>query len=216
MSNKQITADALRYWLKKRGYTQAVLAEKTGLSQNYISQIHTGARDGSIEAIDQIAVALGLGLPEFFACKDDLTPEIVFVERVKARPRAGTGGLETDGETTGLYSFHKSFITRKRGRPENMKIFEVSGDSMEPTLADSDLIMINQGDKDIRSGQIYLLRLGGIEDSELMVKRLERRPGNMLLLRSDNPHYEDIPVHMAEVDGEIEIFGRMVWSCREY
>lgn len=216
MTDGKITADALRFWIRKRGLTQGRLAEKSGLAQNYISQIHTGARAGSLEAIQQLAAALDVSLPEFFACKDPETPDTVFIKKVKARPRAGTGGLETDGEAAGLYSFHSSFIRRKRGTPEDMVIFEVAGDSMSPTLTDGDLIMINTQDRDARTGLVYLLRLGRGEDSELMVKRLERRPGNILLLRSDNPDYEDIPAAMDGAEGEIEIFGRMVWSCREY
>jgi len=50
-----------------------------------------------------------------------------------------------------------------------------------------------------------------------MVKRLERRSGNILLIRSDNEErYAPVPINMDSEAGEIEIFGRMVWSCREY
>ena len=217
MKEKDLVADAIKFWMEKAHINQSELAMGIEVEPATVSQYVTKRRAPSLEMSLKMAEYFGVSLPEFFSCKDDLTPEIVFVERVKARPRAGTGGLETDGETTGLYSFHKSFLARKRGKPETMKIFEVSGDSMEPTLADGDLIMINQADKDVRTGHIYLLRLGaGENDSELMVKRLERRPGGVLLIRSDNPRYEDIPVDMNTVDGEIEIFGRMVWSCREY
>lgn len=213
MKDERITADALEFWLKKSRMTQAELAEKTGLAQNYISQIKTGTRGApSIKAIQQIAEAFDLSLLEFLSGKDDMASEIVFVERVTARPRAGTGGLETDVEHAGNYAFHRSFIERKRGHPDAMKIFEVAGDSMDPTLTDGDLILVNLREKDVRSGRIYLLRIG----EELMVKRLETRPGGVLLIRSDNKDYDDLPVNLEEVDGEIEIYGRMVWSCREY
>lgn len=207
-----ITTEALRYWLHKRKMSQYALAHKIESAPNTISQIATGQRNPSLDLLEKMAEALEVSLPEFFACKDDLTPDIVFVERVKARPRAGNGGLETDGEHDGLYSFHSSFIARKRGKPDDMKIFAVAGDSMAPTLNDNDLIMVNLKERDVRSGYVYLLRMG----DELMVKRLENRPGGILLIRSDNSAYEDIPVNKADIGGEIEIFGRMVWSCREY
>ena len=79
-------------------------------------------------------------------------------------------------------------------------------------MNDRDLILVNLKEKHVRSGYVYLIRIG----NELMVKRLENRPGGVLLIRSDNPDYEDIPVNLEEVDGDIEIHGRMVWSCREY
>ncbi len=211
-SEQKITAEALHYWIKKRGLTQAQLAEKAELAQNYISQINTGSRYGSIEALQKIAEALGLSLPEFFACKDTTLPELVYVQRVKARPSAGSGSLETDAEHAGYYSFHSSFIARKRGTADSMKIFEVSGDSMSPTLDDGDLIMINMKEADVRTGHIYLLRI----EEELLVKRLETRPGGVLLIRSDNPDYETITVNRHDENLDMQIFGRMVWSCREY
>jgi phage repressor protein C with HTH and peptisase S24 domain len=212
MRENKITADALRFWIKKRGLTQAALAEKAGLAQNYISQIHTGARPGSVDVLQKIAAALNLSLPEFFACRDESRPDLVFIERLKARPRAGTGGLETDPDTEGYYSFHSDFIARKRGDENSMKLFEVAGDSMNPTLADGDLILVNLREKDVRSGCVYLLRM----EDELMVKRLENRPGGVLLIRSDNPDYEDLPVRKNSGDADVEVLGRMVWSCREY
>lgn len=212
MKDDKLAAEALSFWLEKKSLTQAALAERTGLAQNYISQIKTGVRGApSIKALQQIAEGLGLSLLEFLSCKDSSAPDIVFVERVKAVPRAG-GGLEVDGEHSGLYSFHSSFIARKRGTRESMKIFQIAGDSMEPTLSDSDLIMVNLVETAVRSGYIYLVRM----EEELMVKRLENRPGGILLLRSDNRNYADIAVPKGDESIDFRIFGRMVWSCREY
>lgn len=212
MKDHLLFTDALAFWLETKGLTQIELARRMGVNPNTISQYKTGERTPPMDRLEDLVEALGVSLPEFFACKDETKPDIVFIERVKAKPMAGLGGLETDGDAEGFYSFHSNFIARKRGTPKSMKIFEVTGDSMTPTLADSDLIMVNLADKDVRSGYIYLMRM----EEELMVKRLENRPGGILLIRSDNPDYEDIPVSKNDPTVDIEVFGRMVWSCREY
>ncbi|MDL2268267.1 helix-turn-helix domain-containing protein [Desulfovibrio sp. OttesenSCG-928-G15] len=211
MNEKKITAEALSFWLDKSNMTQGELAKRTSLAQNYISQIKTGRRFGSFEAMGAIADAFGVSLPSFLACEENTGPDTVFVERVSARPSAGSGSLETDVEHRGLYSFHRSFIQRKGGTPDDMKIFEVSGDSMEPTLGDGDLIMINLRETTIKTGHIYLVRI----DDELYVKRLEPRPG-VMLLKSDNTSYESISIDKNDESKNWEVFGRMVWSCREY
>lgn len=219
MKDERIAADALEFWLNKTRMAQAELAEKAGLAQNYISQIKSGARGApSIKALQKIAEALGLSLLEFLACKDESLPDIECVPLVKAVPRAGSGGLETDGEHLQMYSFHSKFLQRKGGNKETMRLFKIDGDSMEPTLFSGDMIMVNTTDaaRHIFTSNIYLLRLGIGDESELMVKRLERRPGNILMIRSDNDRYEDIPVSLDDMGKEAEIFGRMVWSCREY
>lgn len=208
-----VTGKALTYWIKKVGIKQTDLSEKTGISQPHISAMARGLKNIKAEFLEKICDALEISLPDFFACDNSEAPEIVFVPLLKARPRAGTGGLETDSDQVRLYSFHASFLERKRGTPDSMRLFRVDGDSMEPTLRSGDMIMVNTTDaaRHVATGNVYLLRIG----EELMVKRLENRPGNVLLIRSDNKDYEDLPVNLAEVDG-IEIFGRMVWSCREY
>lgn len=212
MSQPKITSAALRYWMKKKNITQTKLAEITGLSQNYISQINTGARPGSLETIQLISNALDLDLPDFLACKDENLPEFVFVEKVLAKPQETSDSLVTDGDHAGYYAFHNSFIARKGGTPNDMKIFEIAGNSMSPTLKDRDFILVNLKDTNIRTGYIYLIRM----DDELMVKRLENRPGGILILRSDNPDYDDIKIDKNNEDIGVQVYGRMVWSCREY
>ena len=211
MKDRLIFTDSLDFWLNRLNISQGELAERMGVNRNTISQYKTGERTPPMDRLEDLVKALDLTLPQFFSCKDDRSPDIVFVEKVRAKPRAGNGGLEVDSEHDGYYAFRRDFIIRKRGTEEDMKIFEVAGDSMSPTLNDGDFIMVHTKATDIRTGLIYLLRIG----SELMVKRLEARPGNVLLIRSDNPVYEPIPVDMSDND-DIQIFGRMIWSCREY
>ena len=212
MRDKLLFTEALSFWLDKKKMTQSDLAERMGVNKNTISQYKTGSRTPPLDTLELLVDKLGVSFAEFFSRKDGSEPDIVFIERVKAKPRAGTGGMETDFGYGGLYSFHSSFIVRKSGTEKSMKIFEVAGDSMFPTLVDGDLIMVNTAECDVRTGRVYLLRIG----EELMVKRLETRPGGVLLLRSDNPDYEDIPVNRHDESADVEILGRMVWSCREY
>ncbi|MDL2316278.1 LexA family transcriptional regulator [Desulfovibrio sp. OttesenSCG-928-A18] len=212
MNEKDIVAHAVKFWLKKKHMKQNELAEAARVEPSTVSQIANGHRLPSLELAGRMAGVFGISLPEFFACKDDELPELAFVPLVKAVPRAGTGGLELDGEQIRLYSFHNSFLMRKQGGTDSMRLFKIDGDSMEPTLHHGDMIMINLRQTHISSGAIYLLRLEG----ELMVKRLENRPGGLLLIRSDNPAYDDITIAKDDETIDAEVFGRMVWSCREY
>ena len=74
-----------------------------------------------------------------------------------------------------------------QARPEDLSIIRVSGDSMSPTLADGDDILVDRSDgaARLRDG-IYVLT----RDDTLMVKRLSLHPaGNSLTIASDNPAY---------------------------
>jgi DNA-binding XRE family transcriptional regulator len=57
-------ANPVKVWRKYRGLGQQELAEKAGLSGPYLSQLETGKRKGSLEALNAIARALGVSLDD--------------------------------------------------------------------------------------------------------------------------------------------------------
>ncbi|HKR23802.1 MAG TPA: S24 family peptidase, partial [Allosphingosinicella sp.] len=96
-----------------------------------------------------------------------------------------------------------------RGAPEQLSIIRVSGDSMAPTLADGDEILVDRGDgaDGLRDG-IYVLRI----DDALVVKRLAVGPVvGTLSVRSDNPAYPGWP---SCDPAAVDIVGRVVWAGR--
>lgn len=100
-------------------------------------------------------------------------------------------------------------------KPEDLRImFNVSpkarigiipcfGNSMEPTIMESDLVVFCHDGQEAIEGAIYVCRY----DNELLVKRFKKRPYFALI--SDNKDYE--PIKIAE-DLNIEILGRVVGS----
>ena len=56
----------LRFLRKERCVTQTELAERTGLHQNYISEIEHGKRNITLRVMENIAMALGVQEKEFF------------------------------------------------------------------------------------------------------------------------------------------------------
>ena len=54
----------LKVWRAHRGVSARNLAEKTGLSPSYISEIESGRKEGSISAMKKIAEALRLDLDD--------------------------------------------------------------------------------------------------------------------------------------------------------
>ena len=54
----------LAFWRRKRGVTQSQLAKEAGVTQNYISDLETGNREGSPVQWLRIARVLGVPLEE--------------------------------------------------------------------------------------------------------------------------------------------------------
>ena len=59
-------AKRIRELRKSSDFTQSDLAEKTGLSTNFIALLEQGKRSPSIETLDKIAAALKVTLHELF------------------------------------------------------------------------------------------------------------------------------------------------------
>ncbi len=56
----------IRVWREHRGMTGRDLADAVGVRQSYISQIETGKREGSIDVLRRIAIALGITLDDLY------------------------------------------------------------------------------------------------------------------------------------------------------
>lgn len=85
---------------------------------------------------------------------------------------------------------------------KNIDALEVRGDSMEPLLHDGDLIAVDRSRQRVRSGGIYVLRIG----EELFIKQVEHDEGDGWACISLNPAY---PVIHAEAS-EMHIIGEAV------
>jgi phage repressor protein C with HTH and peptisase S24 domain len=90
-----------------------------------------------------------------------------------------------------------------------MSLIRVDGDSMEPTLMDGDLVLVDRGRNFVDpAGGIYAITI----DDESAVKRLQPIfPSSRMRIISDNPVYPPIE---ADPD-QIRISGKVIWFGRE-
>jgi ribosome-binding protein aMBF1 (putative translation factor) len=60
-------AHPVRVWRKHRGLTVTQLADRVGMAQSYVTEIETGKKPGSLDAMRKIAAALGISLDDLVA-----------------------------------------------------------------------------------------------------------------------------------------------------
>ncbi len=130
------------------------------------------------------------------------------VPKVQARLCAGGGSFEVDSNISGYYAFKKDWL-RSRGSADRMVLMDVFGNSMTPEIKDGDAVLIDQSQSDIIAGAIYAVGI----DETIMVKRLEKHPGKLVLL-SDNREYAPIFLSEGEIES-VRIIGKVLWICRE-
>ncbi|CAN5338782.1 S24 family peptidase [soil metagenome] len=137
--------------------------------------------------------------------------ELVYIRQVDISFAMGDGAVIDDYPSVGLIPFNLRFIQAMTGADTaNLVIATGHGDSMEPTLLRSDLIMFDTSQNRMAHGdQIWALSYA----DNGMVKRLRRimtDDGARIVIMSDNPIVSD---QIARPE-DIHIIGKVVWVGR--
>ena len=106
------------------------------------------------------------------------------VRRVLFRLSAGVSGYEIeyeDGESEPIFMARRWF-DQHGYRPGRLLAIKVTGRSMEPSLYDGDLVIVNLDDTRLQDGQVFAANYEG----ELVIKRL-KRDAQQWFLSSDSP-----------------------------
>ncbi len=135
---------------------------------------------------------------------------LVPIRRSAVRASAGAGTIGEDESARPYFAFDPLWLRALTATPsERLTMIRVEGDSMAPTLAAGDDILIDHADlaDGLRDG-IYVLRV----DEALLVKRLAIHPfGGRVSVQSDNPAYPDWPDRALD---ELHCIGRVIWAGR--
>lgn len=126
------------------------------------------------------------------------------IRRLDVEASAGPGAFAQDEVARVGVLLDPRLLDDLRLDPSAAAMLRARGDSMEPTIADGDSIVVDERDTQVRvTPAIFVLRW----DGALLVKRVSRRETGVVIA-SDNPVYPPI---LAE---SVEIVGRVVWLSR--
>lgn len=191
------------YKADNKGATQTWLGAETGIgSQGAVGQYLRGAIPLNIEALMAFCRVIGAdpahvsprlagkvhihGLPNVkqVVVAEDGDPEFIQIPMVKLRLSAGVTGFQTepDRREGGTLGMRRSWVERTGLAPEKLIAIQVQGESMEPSLYEDDVVVINTADRKPVDGAVFAVNYEG----EAVVKRFARDAGDWWLT-SDNP-----------------------------
>ena len=222
-NRKAIIASRTAEQMRAKDLTQAALARKVGATQGAIQQVLSGATARS-RFLPEIAAALGVSVAYLQGMTDEpkaeyvevgQSPEDVLAENNVARVREvdvsygmGGGGFVDEYVEERWSIFDAQWLSRiTRSIPDQLFVARGLGDSMMPTLLDSDTLLIDRGQRRMaQQDRIWALTYGDVG----MIKRLRRLPSGRFLVMSDNSAIT--PFEAAE--GELHLLGRVIWVGR--
>lgn len=203
------------------GLTQAVLGEKIGLKWSQIRDMESGKVkvDTLVAKILYYTVNanpdwLLEGTKPMFLEKARVSEDYAYIPLYDVKVAAGAGAFPPEGEEVkDMLAFKRDWIISElRVNVSGLNMLFVEGDSMTPTLNPGDVMLIVKDQELVIQDGIYVVRLEGA----LLVKRLQRLPGNILKVKSDNQNYEPYTIDLTKEHKDFAIIGRVVWAGRRF
>lgn len=200
--------------------TQSELGAKIGLKWSQIRDMESGKVkvDHLIAKILYYEVNVNPGwilegTKPMFLEKGHASEDYAYIPFYNVMAAAGAGAFPPeDEEVKDLLAFKREWIISElRVSAEQLVTLFVEGDSMTPTLNPGDIMLMIKDQVMVRDG-IYVVRL----DDALLVKRLQRLPGNLLKVKSDNANYEPYTIDLTKEHTDFVIIGRVVWAGRRF
>lgn len=208
-----IDADWIKSKLSGRHGEQARLAEHMGIDQDKLSKILKGVRRVQAAEVPKVISffedADADKLPEAVELPDTVTSasgsSMVPVYDVAAS--AGNGANVDDYEAIAFsLAFPPDYLRRiTKARPDCLAIISVKGDSMEPTLKDDDVVMLDRSKTSLSYDGLFVLRFG----DALHVKRVTRaaKPGFVTIISDNRGAY---PMQEWPED-QVSVIGKVIW-----
>lgn len=223
-THSNLIGERLRIEMKKRGITSAELAKRSDVKMSFLYDVISGkSANPSTVKLAKVAEVLCVNLNYLVGntnnpARDDIYPfrpaaddDYVSIARISVDVSAGAGSVVSQEHPAESYHFRRAWICNHLGASqEQLRMLYVRGDSMEPTLCNDDLLLIDTEKKLPTPPGIFVLYDG----FGLVAKRLELiKDGTQKSLRivSDNPQYQTYERGMDDVS----IIGRVVWFARE-
>jgi phage repressor protein C with HTH and peptisase S24 domain len=146
--------------------------------------------------------------PRGFELQDD--PSYTGVLQLTARGSTGEGDDNPHVEIRGVMAFKSSWLRANNLSQRHLDVIYANGHSMEPTINDGDVLLVDESKIEPKDGQIFAMQS---TTKGTIVKRLVKSDIEGWIIRSDNPdkaRYGDEALRDGEIN-EVRIIGRVVW-----
>lgn len=137
-------------------------------------------------------------------------PGYTGVLQLTARGSTGDGDDNPHVEIRGVMAFKSSWLRANNLNQRHLDVIYANGHSMEPTINDGDVLLVDESKIEPKDGQIFAMQSA---TKGTIVKRLVKSDIDGWIIRSDNSdktRYGDEILRDGEIN-EVRIIGRVVW-----
>lgn len=186
--------------IARHGESYAALSRMLGRNDAYLQQFAQRGSPRRLAEADRKLLAAYFGVDDaVLGGPASADRGIARVPRLDVGLSAGPGGIADDDRVLRGEAIDPQVLRRLGLRAADLSIVLASGESMAPTIADGDEMLVDHSDRQIPDkGAIFAIRRAGT----VMVKRLMRVSGALHVV-SDNPAYPPYDASAVEVIGRV-------------
>lgn len=184
-----------------------MLAAGFEIGQGTLARIRAGETGVRMESLQKFADFYRVELDSLLRRPlEDDEQDFVEVSRLSIEVGAGPGRVNDVIEEVGVLQFRRDFLRASGVSPINAAIVTARGTSMEPTIRDGSVLLLNRADREPRAGNIYAFSW----DGEMLVKRFQK-VANTWHAVSDNADKQEHPDIIINGESIAVIQGRAIW-----
>ena len=192
--------------------SQTEFSRKIGVSQGALSQIENGHSRLSMETLISLVKAFNVNCNWLVNGNGD-----IFINEEPDSEESHSKGIQlVDADASAGYvsGYNQpdflgtldSYMIPGFKNEQNLRLFEIEGDSMVPTLFPSDLVIAKKNKlPQIKSNTLVVL----LTKQKLMAKRLKKSDKNTVRLLSDNPNHADKSYSIDDIVEVWQIQGKI-------
>jgi len=208
--------------------SQGAFADDLGIHKNSLGHYERGNRVPDAEVLLKLVdmgfdanwILTGKGTPKPKAASANLKQDLEKLKRLdeefalipgyNVQVAAGHGTIAGDEAPTRELAFRRKWLRFRGLHEQDLALVFAKGDSMEPTIADNETVMVDTSKKELRDGHIYVIRNG----DHLLVKRIQTLWNDGVQLLSDNKEYPPQEIPSSELDN-LEVIGKVIWVGKD-
>ena len=211
MANFELIRQKLDNYITKRGYTYRDISLKIGRKDSYIQQYIKYGLPKRLSEIDRKKICSILNIGERELIDDELlnnsvpyapifeTEDIIgapedFINMDIYSPKPNYEYYQSLVGRLGVN--YKEFNAFCNSNPYYVKIIRHDGDSMQPTLQNSSLVIYDASATTFTTDGIYIIKYA----NNIQIKRIQKISSTAYIIKSDNPSYDPINCNIDDIE----------------
>jgi hypothetical protein len=213
--------------------SDAEVSRLTGIPPNTVARMKGGKNEPGILGVLTFSEKLAIPLEWLIGLVDEPAPnscrpvahmasDFVTVHELDAKAAAGPGAVTEVVKEKGSFPFPARFLTKLLDAEDVGRAYlssvRANGDSMEPTIRNGALIIIDEAQNRLpeppttltmrrAEADIYVF----ITSEGVRLKRLKRINNDFVAIISDNPRKYPVEIFDRNEDKKLAVMGKVIW-----